>query len=76
MRWTKSKIGNEVSNTAIMCNNYHIARCITYIDGQRKERFSLFNCETKEHKFIAWFDSAQEAKQYVINLIGVKNANT
>lgn len=77
MRWVKSKIGNEVSNTAIMCNDYHIARFITYANDKKIEKYSLTDCSQIQHKFIAWFDTAEQAKEYATKLIKeTKNANT
>ena len=68
MKWQKSKIGDNFSNTAIMAGNYHIAKFITYINGQKVERYLLSDCSSFPHKAIKWFDDADTAKSYAESL--------
>ena len=69
MKWVKSQIGNFSSNHAIMCNQWHIARFVTYINGERVERYLLSDCSSYPHLHIKWFDSANDAKEYVEKLL-------
>ena len=68
MRWTKSVIDKFSSDTAIMCHPYHIARFITYINGQKVERYLLSDCSSFPHKSLKWFDDADSAKSYLESL--------
>lgn len=69
MKWVKSKIGNFSSDHAIMCGSWHIARFITYVNGQRVEKYLLSDCSINPHVHINWFDSANDAKEYVEKLL-------
>lgn len=69
IRWNKSKIGNEISNTAIQHQNYVIAKFVTNINGERVERYLLSDVSTFPHKSLKWFESSQSAKDYTERLI-------
>lgn len=64
MRWVKSKIGESVSNTAIMAGDFHIAKYM--LNGAA--RYCLWDCSEKTHKQIKWFDDADSAKKYAESL--------
>lgn len=72
MRWTKSKIGEHFSNTAIMLGNYHIAKYLTYIDGVKVEKYCLWDCSDKIHKQIEWSADVDKLKSLAESLIGEK----
>jgi len=72
IKWNKSKIGDQVSNTAIQHENYVIAKFVTYINGERVERYLLSDVSTYPHKSLKWFDDSQSAKDYTERLINGK----
>jgi len=62
--WKEGTIGSHTSNYAIRHNHHMIARFVTHINGERVERYLLSDIKTDPHQLIAWFNTADAAKQH------------
>ncbi len=64
IQWQKGTIGSHASNYAIRHNHHMIARFVTHINGEKLERYLLSDISKDPHQLIAWFNTAEKAKDY------------